>query len=153
MTTTRTERPWGVGDDTHRSTGCGIRLMWTTFRRRPSERPEQEPWLPPPCPVQCEACSYWAGHTPRVPAEVLARNSFFCHHITVTLTGRAHLEHRSHRAVVSELQLDGCRRDEEMTEEMTRTSELVPRASKLRPVFCKDQTAGRTLRGLQFLHL
>ena len=109
MTTTRTERPWGVGDDTHRSTGCGIRLMWTTFRRRPSERPEREPWLPPPCPMQCEACSCWAGHTPHVPAEVLARNSFFCHHITVTLTGRAHLEHRSHRAVVSELQLDGHR--------------------------------------------
>ena len=54
-------------------------------------------------------CSCWAGHTPRVPAEVLARNSFICHHIMMNPTGKAHLEHRSHRAVVSELQLDGHR--------------------------------------------
>lgn len=117
MTATRTERPWGVGDDTHKPTGCGIRVMRTTFRRRPStERPEWKSWLPPPCPMQYEARSCWAGHTPCVPAEVLARNSLVCHHITVTLTGRAHLEHRFHRAVVSELQLDGHRvrsRDDE----------------------------------------
>lgn len=66
--------------------------------------------------MQYEARSCWTGHTPCVPAEVLARNSLVCHHITVTLTGRAHLEHRFHRAVVSELQLDGHRvrsRDDE----------------------------------------
>ena len=57
MTTTRTEHPWGVGDDTHRSTGCGIRVTWTAFWRPSTEHPERKLWLPPPCPVQWGACA------------------------------------------------------------------------------------------------